>query len=317
MNQSFPECFFNNPHRIDALERILIGVALLILTLISLVLNATLGYLVCKRSIFEDGFRWHVVSLVTAALSYLLTNCAILIPTALFGVFIDDPYNTILTSFDVFGYLAQTFTTTLIAIDRFIFFYFIGIHFGASSRRSLLIRSIPALPWIISIFLTCHMNFVGCYARTNPVTLTYTYDCSECGFYQPVMYYLNYSLPVITFLLYCAIYFHILVMRRRFRTGEIACERKRAVKLVMQCSLICMIQFASSASFYIIPAVMSDTKLYVTMLISTLNSMTNPCVMFAFQSRLRRALFERKYNGEVGECRIMTVNTIPPKRSSL
>ncbi|RCN41515.1 hypothetical protein ANCCAN_12553 [Ancylostoma caninum] len=172
-------CFLSNPHRIDVTERILVGVALLILTIISFVLNATLGYLVCKRSIFDEVFRWHVVSLVTAALSYLLTNCAILIPTALFGIHIDDPYNTILTSFDVFGYLAQTFTTTLIAIDRFMFFYFIGIHFGATSRPSPLVRSIPALPWITSILVTIHMNFVGCYARTNPVTLTYTYDCSQ------------------------------------------------------------------------------------------------------------------------------------------
>ncbi|KAL6733186.1 hypothetical protein Aduo_003855 [Ancylostoma duodenale] len=312
MNKSALQCFLSNPHRIDATERILVGVALLILTIISLVLNATLGYLVCKRSIFDEVFRWHVVSLVTAALSYLLTNCAILIPTALFDIHIDDPYNIVLTSFDVFGYLAQTFTTTLIAIDRFMFFYFTGIRLGATSRPSNLLRSIPALPWIISILVTAHMNIVGCYARTNPVALTYTYECSECGFYLPVMYYLNYSLPVITFILYCAIYVNILVMRRRFRTGETAHQRKRAVKLVMQCSLICVIQFASSSSFYIIPAVMSDTKLYVTMLISTLNSMTNPCVMFAFQPRLRRALLE---HGEVGECRIVTVNTISPKRS--
>ncbi|RCN41514.1 hypothetical protein ANCCAN_12552 [Ancylostoma caninum] len=107
----------------------------------------------------------------------MLTNCSILIPTALFHVHFNDPYNTILTVFDVVGYLAQIFTTTLIAVDRFVLFYIIGVHHSVVHRRHPFVYCIPALPWTVSILLTIHTNLIGCYVRTNPFTLTYTYEC--------------------------------------------------------------------------------------------------------------------------------------------
>ncbi|EYC07731.1 hypothetical protein Y032_0069g366 [Ancylostoma ceylanicum] len=232
MNGSVLQCFWNNhPPPMATSERFAVGVALLILTVISFILNAALGYLVWKSPVFDRLFRLYVVSLVTAALSYLLTNCSILIPTALFHVNFDDPYNTILTVFDVVGYLAQIFTTTLIAVDRFVLFYIIGVHHGVVYRRHPIVFCIPALPWTASILLTIHTNLIGCYVRTNPFTLTYTYECSECGLYEPILYYLNHALPIITFILYCAIYANILVTRQRLRTGENSRKRRDAVRL--------------------------------------------------------------------------------------
>ncbi|KAK6732436.1 hypothetical protein RB195_016675 [Necator americanus] len=191
--------------------------------------------------------------------------------------------------------MALSFTTTTIAVDRFILFWFQNVHVPTAAKRLRLFSWFPAIPWLTSIFLTVHMNIVGCYARTDPFTLTYTYDCSECGFYRPFMYYLNFSLPGITIILYCAIYAKILFLRKPFRDVVRSSERKKAVNLVMQCSLISAIQFASSACFYVIPAVINggNTAQYLTMIISTLNSMANPCVMFAFQPRLRKALRKR------------------------
>ncbi|EPB79011.1 hypothetical protein ANCCEY_01868 [Ancylostoma ceylanicum] len=324
MNGSVLQCFWNNhPPPMATSERFAVGVALLILTVISFILNAALGYLVWKSPVFDRLFRLYVVSLVTAALSYLLTNCSILIPTALFHVNFDDPYNTILTVFDVVGYLAQIFTTTLIAVDRFVLFYIIGVHHGVVYRRHPIVFCIPALPWTASILLTIHTNLIGCYVRTNPFTLTYTYECSECGLYEPILYYLNHALPIITFILYCAIYANILVTRQRLRTGENSRKRRDAVRLVIQCSLICVVQFISIGSFYLLPAVMNNSKLYLTMLISTLNSMANPCVMFGLQPRLRRVLFKLNHlnvskagvNTKV-ESRVVAVNSIAVNKTS-
>ncbi|CAJ0608380.1 unnamed protein product [Cylicocyclus nassatus] len=291
MNRSVIQCLWDsNPHQFAAVERFFVGIALLIVAATSFVLNLTLGYLVCRSAIFEGIFRWHVVSLVTSALSYLTSITVILIPTALFGLQIDDPLNTILTIFDVFGYLALTFTTALIALDRFVVFFFNRLYTKPKSNK--LLSCVPALPWTLSIILTVHMTAIGCCARTNPFTLTYTYECSVCGLYDPIMYYLNFSLPGITLALYVAIYCKIMYMRSQLRSIGFSSIEKKKVYLVLQCSLICLIQIASSSSFYIIPAVMKGphSRYYVTMIISTLNSLTNPCVMFAFQPRLRRAL---------------------------
>ncbi|VDP20317.1 unnamed protein product [Heligmosomoides polygyrus] len=58
---------------------------------------------------------------------------------------------------------------------------------------------------------------------------------------------------------------------------------------VFQFSFICALQFASSACFYVLPPLMpnNDLAFHLPMIISTLNTLTNPCVMMIFQHKVR------------------------------
>ncbi|KHJ91418.1 hypothetical protein OESDEN_08718 [Oesophagostomum dentatum] len=118
-------CFRSyHPQTMNETFRILSGAALFLTTVISLALNFMLGYVVYSTSVFEDFFRWHVVSLVCSDLVYLLGNCTTLIPSSLFNIYIRDPLNSIVTLPNLLGYNALLFTTTFIAADRFLFFFY-------------------------------------------------------------------------------------------------------------------------------------------------------------------------------------------------
>ncbi|VDO98423.1 unnamed protein product [Heligmosomoides polygyrus] len=58
---------------------------------------------------------------------------------------------------------------------------------------------------------------------------------------------------------------------------------------VFQFSFMCALQFASSACFYVLPPLMpnNDLAFHLPMIISTLNTLTNPCVMMIFQHKVR------------------------------
>ncbi|EYC07766.1 hypothetical protein Y032_0069g383 [Ancylostoma ceylanicum] len=172
------------------------------------------------------------------------------------------------------------------------FFYFRNIHLSITSHQ-LLTAILPGLPWISATLLVAHMNIYNCHIRNDPFLLTFSFMCSKCGFHGELINYLSFVLPITVLVLYCAIYANIIVMRYRFATLGTVSERKKSVSLVIQFSLIWAIQFASSVTYYILPLMMheSDMMYFMPMLLSTLNTMANPCVMFIFQPRIRAAVF--------------------------
>ncbi|EYC08812.1 hypothetical protein Y032_0064g3543 [Ancylostoma ceylanicum] len=140
------------------------------------------------------------------------------------------------------------------------------------------------------------MALEGCFVRTNPYTLTFTYDCSTCLFYGPVLYYFGFIFPGINFVLYAFIYVQIITVRLRLHGATKSCNttrrgRRKEVQLVFQFSIICALQFASSACFYVMPPLLpgNDLAFHLPMIISTLNTITNPVVMLLFQPRVRNA----------------------------
>ncbi|KAK6732439.1 hypothetical protein RB195_016677 [Necator americanus] len=134
----------------------------------------------------------------------------------------------------------------------------------------------------------------GCLTRTNPYTLTFTYGCSTCKFYGPVLNHFGFIFPTINFILYVFIYIQIIAVRLRL-DGVVKSDkwqrRRKDIILVFQFSLICALQFASSALFYILPPLLpgNDLAYHFPMIISTMNTMTNPVAMLLFQPRLRKA----------------------------
>ncbi|EYC10487.1 hypothetical protein Y032_0055g2581 [Ancylostoma ceylanicum] len=179
------------------------------------------------------------------------------------------------------------------------------VHRFVTSKNPLFI-CFASIPWFFSFLITFLMAIEGCFARTNPYTLTFTYECSTCLLYGPVLYYFGFIFPGINFVLYTLVYVQIIRVRLRFhvsinsRSDGIGGKRKEA-QLVFQFSIICAIQFASSACFYVMPALLpgDDLAFHLPMIISTLNTVTNPVVMLLFQPRLRTA-----YATLIRECRI-------------
>ncbi|VDL69839.1 unnamed protein product [Nippostrongylus brasiliensis] len=316
------QCFrASHPNEPAVVNRIVLGVSLIFFTPISLILNILLLLIVVKSTIVDGHFGRHVISLITASLVYLMANVLALIPTTVANVHLPDPWNIILSSTDNLGYLALMFTTANVALDRFLFFFTptptvatldsrkisnfftftqneMGKFFSRTCpepiklSRSRVHREISlrfgisvifaSLPWFFSIFFTAHMALQNCYTRTDPYTLTFTYACSTCIFYGPLLYWFGYVFPAINFALYAFIYARILMIRYHFHLS------------VFQFSIICALQFASSACFYVLPALIrnNDLAFHLPMIISTMNTMTNPCVMMIFQPRIRRSSWE-------------------------
>ncbi|WKX94697.1 hypothetical protein Q1695_011736 [Nippostrongylus brasiliensis] len=293
------QCFrASHPNEPAVVNRIVLGVSLIFFTPISLILNILLLLIVVKSTIVDGHFGRHVISLITASLVYLMANVLALIPTTVANVHLPDPWNIILSSTDNLGYLALMFTTANVALDRFLFFFTPTVHREISLRFGISVI-FASLPWFFSIFFTAHMALQNCYTRTDPYTLTFTYACSTCIFYGPLLYWFGYVFPAINFALYAFIYARILMIRYHFHLSvtksqtERTCGRKE-ISVVFQFSIICALQFASSACFYVLPALIrnNDLAFHLPMIISTMNTMTNPCVMMIFQPRIRRSSWE-------------------------
>ncbi|KAL6733256.1 hypothetical protein Aduo_003919 [Ancylostoma duodenale] len=214
------------------------------------------------------------------------------------------------------------FTTTNMAADRFLLFFLPKIHRFLTSRRRLF-ACFTSIPWLSSISITFHMALESCFVRTNPYALTFTYDCSTCLFYGPVLYYFGFIFPGINFVLYTLIYVQIITVRLRLygttkSHNTTKRERRKEVQLVFQFSIICALQFASSACFYVMPPLLpgNDLAFHLPMIISTLNTITNPVVMLMFQPRLREA-----YATLITKCSVAPISfktsIIRPTRVSL
>ncbi|RCN44295.1 hypothetical protein ANCCAN_09727 [Ancylostoma caninum] len=139
------------------------------------------------------------------------------------------------------------------------------------------------------------MNLIGCRKRVNPFTLSYTYACSDCGFYSSMLHAFAFVFPAVNFAIYALVFLKILQMRAIMLSNEgpsLSSVKQREIKLVIQFLLICVAQFLSSVAFYILPPLTGgqDVAFLLTATFSTLNTMTNPCVIFVFQSRVRRAV---------------------------
>ncbi|VDM85748.1 unnamed protein product [Strongylus vulgaris] len=118
------ECFRDaHPEQPLVRDRIWLGFSLTLATLISFILNAMLLIITTKANILERQFRYHVISLILASIVYLVANILILIPTTVGSLYIADPWNAILSSTDNLGYLALMFSNTIVAADRFTFFF--------------------------------------------------------------------------------------------------------------------------------------------------------------------------------------------------
>ncbi|KAK6732632.1 hypothetical protein RB195_016785 [Necator americanus] len=222
-----------------------------------------------------------------------------LLPAIFFQVHLIDPTNIILSTLDTVGYLALMFTTTVIATDRFVLFLLPMVH-KFLSDTVWISPCFAILPWIITTLATIHMNIIGCYKRTDPYALTFTYACSECSYYDPILYTSGYVFPGIASFLYLIIYCRIVSTRLKFRSTmkqiPTVCHtnyKAQDVSLVLQFFLICALQLGTSALFYILPPLTGGTTIsyQIPMVFSVMNTMVNPMVIFIFQKRIRHRCF--------------------------
>ncbi|KAK6732442.1 hypothetical protein RB195_016679 [Necator americanus] len=176
-----------HPDETPLSHRLTFGIVMLIVTFTSLAMNIVITIIIFRTNAVEKLVRPYIFGMVAASVIFLLTNCWALLPTILFNLHINDPYNAILATPNSIGYLMIMFTTTTMAFDRFLIFF---------------------------------------------------------------------------------------------------------APKVIQFLLICAAQFASSVAFYVLPPIAGghDIAFYMTAIFSTLNTMTNPCVIFVFQPRVRKAV---------------------------
>ncbi|RCN42366.1 hypothetical protein ANCCAN_11663 [Ancylostoma caninum] len=285
------ECFrANHTNEPPLVHRIYLGFLLTLFTIMSYILNLLLLIIVTKTSILDRLFCLHVVSLTVAGIFYSLANTMALIPTIVGFLYIKDPWNPILSTAENLGYLALMFTTTNIAVDRSTVFFLPQVYRFLRSRYIVFV-CFSSIPWLCSVLVTVHMTLEGCFTRTDPYTLAFTYRCSECVLYGPVLLSFGFIFPGISCVLYALIYSQIVIVRSRLHSFICRCGKRKEIELVIQFSLICGVQFASSASFYVLPALLPGYNIayQLPMIISTLNTITNPVLMLVFRPRIRDA----------------------------
>ncbi|EYC19509.1 hypothetical protein Y032_0024g903 [Ancylostoma ceylanicum] len=158
-------------------QRILYGVALTLISVVSLVMN-TLLLLILFNDAMDRFFRLHLLSAAFSGLVAVAPIFCALIPAIFFDLRLDDPTNIIISFTDTLGYLTLTMTTTAIAFDRFVFFLLPKLH-KRLSDNSLIIGCFAAVPWVAAASMIIHMTFNGCHKRTDPYALTFTYSCRQ------------------------------------------------------------------------------------------------------------------------------------------
>lgn len=117
------ECF-KNLHEIDEgdVERMIYGILVAFIAISSLLLNFLLTATIRITNAVHKHFSPYVLCATTAGMMEALANVLTLSPAILFNIELQDPTNIILSTTDTLGYLTLMFTTTVIAIDRFLFF---------------------------------------------------------------------------------------------------------------------------------------------------------------------------------------------------
>ncbi|EYB98079.1 hypothetical protein Y032_0134g1837 [Ancylostoma ceylanicum] len=175
--QSALECF-HKEHENEAplVYRIYLGFFLTLFTIMSYILNLLLLVIVTRTSILDRLFCLHVVSLTMAGIFYSLANTIALIPTVVGYLYIKDPWNPILSTAENLGYLALMFTTTNIAVDRSTVFLLPKVYRFLRSRYIVFV-CFSSIPWLCSVLVNVHMTLEGCFTRTDPYTLAFTYRC--------------------------------------------------------------------------------------------------------------------------------------------
>ncbi|KAL6733627.1 hypothetical protein Aduo_004260 [Ancylostoma duodenale] len=288
-------CFRDiHPKEASLSERLLFGSVILFVTVTSLLVNILVAIVLVRTNAIEKLVRPHIVGMIVASVIYLLTNCWILLPSILGNIHFPDPYNAILATPNTIGYLMIMFTTTTMAIDRFMIFFVRKGH-QLLTHNIVLLHIFASIPCIMALSFTLHMNLLGCRKRVNPYTLSYTYACSDCGFYSPMLHAFAFAFPGINFAIYVLVFMKILQMKATVSSKKgpsFSSVKQREIKLVIQFLLICVAQFLSSVAFYTLPPLTGgqDAAFYMTAVFSTLNTMTNPCVIIVFQPRVRRAV---------------------------
>ncbi|KAL6733851.1 hypothetical protein Aduo_004462 [Ancylostoma duodenale] len=156
-------------------QRILYGVALTLLSVLSLVMN-TLLLLVLFNDVMDKFFRLHLLSAALSGLVGIVPILSALLPAIFFDVGLEDPTNIVISVTDTLGYLTLMMTTTAIAFDRFVFFLLPKVHRRLSDNKAI-IGCFAAIPWVAAVLLIVNMTFSGCHKRTDPYALTFTYSC--------------------------------------------------------------------------------------------------------------------------------------------
>ncbi|EYC19511.1 hypothetical protein Y032_0024g905 [Ancylostoma ceylanicum] len=199
-------------------QRLLYGIALTAISIVSFCVNALLLIVIIFTGAMDKFFRFYLLSATLAGLVAVIPILSALLPAIFFNVHLGDPVNIIISTTDTLGYLSLMMTTTAIAFDRFVFFLLPTVH-KWSSGTNFVLPCFAALPWVITVLLTTSMTFHGCYKRTDPYALTFTYSCSVCSFYGPLLYYAGYVFPAINFVLYLFVYCRIVALRLELRSS--------------------------------------------------------------------------------------------------
>ncbi|VDM66294.1 unnamed protein product [Strongylus vulgaris] len=150
--------------------RILYGVLLASITASSTFMNIILMLIALFTDTLNTSLRLYLLSATFGGLVVVVPILSGLIPAILFRVQLKDPVNIIITTGDTLSYLILMLTTTAIAWDRFIFFLLPKVH-------KFINPYFAAFPCSAAFLVTIHMFTIGCYKRTDPFALAFTYSC--------------------------------------------------------------------------------------------------------------------------------------------
>ncbi|CAJ0608403.1 unnamed protein product [Cylicocyclus nassatus] len=274
--------------------RITYGIILTILSIVSIFMNVNLTIVVLRNDTFNKSLRLYLLSATLAGLVGVIPLLLSLIPSIFFRVELRDPENLIISVADALSFLIFMLTTTIIALDRLLFFILPQVHGCLNSRKNIL-SCLAALPVAISVAAIIHMFTLGCYKRTDPYALAFTHSCSKCsGNYRPILSYMGIICPAVNFGIYVIVFLRILAIRKEFRTRlrGAGSTKMDDILLIIQFILICLSQFGSSGLLPLLtPYIYTITSFQMSTIFTAINTMINPIVIFALQKRMRRTCF--------------------------
>ncbi|CAD6192893.1 unnamed protein product [Caenorhabditis auriculariae] len=270
--------------------RWLVGGLLFLVNLIALSLNWTLWRVQhFHHTCLHLHFYRNIVSLFWASKGHCAVCFSVYFPITIFGCKYSDWTNRLLASPITFFNLVILFVMAYIAVDRFFMFVLNDKYDKLCGNWHYVWL---AVPWFTAAAFFVSMLIYGCYARVNPYTLRFSYECSNCELHYKLLTLLDFAVPacitVLYLLVYCAVFYKLIEQRRMHISMDHNDPSKNStwkqIKLTMQFSIILLFQWMASGVNFILPYYFGRLE-WVSLLMtagSIANTMTNPLVMLAF-----------------------------------
>ncbi|VDO64012.1 unnamed protein product [Heligmosomoides polygyrus] len=248
---------------------------------------------VIRSGSLDQHFTYFVLNMSMSGLLYAATNLWVSVPCTLdMCPFIStDHLMVALATPNSLAHWVYLLSAMSFTIYRFCLFMS-----KSFSDRTTCIKALVIAPWALTSLLIFGTTGLGCYKRYNRLSLSYTYNCSNCNIFLgisfiDVNFYAGQAIPLAMITAYVIILASVYRSRRR-NVGFHRRQSRVDTKLAFQFTVICFSQYLAALLFFVVPKFSGGGVIGVLLMnsIGTINVSVNPIVLLLFNHQIRSSV---------------------------